>query len=242
MTFIINNSSFALVLAAGLGTRLLPLTKTTPKPLIEVRGKSMLERVCAELYLAGFRHIIINTHHLHSQIEQSVGQLGLLFPEATFYICHEPQILDVGGAIKNAALKYNITELLVYNCDILVLGGKQYLEAITTTWNPEKMDALLYLKDKSQVHNRPGHGDFNISHENVLSRNLDLSSNQYIYTGISIYKTRPVINIPLKTFNIMHHYVFPGLDNGKFYGLTADFDFIDIGSLDNLAYAREAIT
>lgn len=228
-----NNLTHALILAAGLGTRLRPITLEIPKPMIKVSNISMLQRVCEHLVNAGLKNIIINTHYLWQQIDDFLPILKDLYKGVNFYVSYEEKLLDVGGAIKKVALDFSLQELIVFNSDILIYNCPTPLNKILNTWD-DKMDCLFYLKHKSAVTNA-SLGDFNLINGNILKRDI---INEYIYTGISIYKTDPIKNILLDSFNIMTSYIFPNIENKKFYGCLAEFEFLDIGSHNNLEYAH----
>jgi len=106
----------ALILAAGLGTRLRPYTNHTPKPLFSIRGKPLLDIMIFKLIAAGCKAIVINTHHRHAQIEAYIAQQTYPIPIQTRY---EPDILGTGGAIKNVADFWNQRPFMVINADIV---------------------------------------------------------------------------------------------------------------------------
>ena len=106
----------ALILAAGFGTRLLPHTGHTPKPLFTLAGKTMLEITINNLRAAGCSRIVVNTHHLHGKMENFIAAAGL---ESQVSISHEPEILGTGGAIKNVRSIMGDEPFFVVNSDIL---------------------------------------------------------------------------------------------------------------------------
>lgn len=106
----------ALILSAGLGTRLRPFTELTPKPLFSIGGRTLLDRIIFQLCQAGCRAIMVNTHHLHHRIEKHLAGQAYPIPVTT---CHEPEILGTGGAIRNIASFWDHTPFIVINCDIL---------------------------------------------------------------------------------------------------------------------------
>jgi len=108
----------AMIFAAGLGTRLRPLTNHTPKALIEVQGRPLLEWVIRKLAGHGVSDIIINTHHFAEQVEAFVQSLPDSFPAVT--LSHEPQLLDTGGGLKKAAWFFDDgTPFILHNSDVL---------------------------------------------------------------------------------------------------------------------------
>ena len=106
----------ALILAAGLGTRLLPFTRHTPKPLFTLNQRPLLDRTIDQLYRAGCETVMVNTHHLHAQVEACIAHLRYPIRIQT---CHEPVILGTGGAIRNVAEFWADAPLLVVNADIV---------------------------------------------------------------------------------------------------------------------------
>ncbi len=108
----------AMILAAGLGTRLRPLTHTIPKPMVPVAGRPMIEYPLSLLKRHGIREVIINTHHLAGQIQDGLGdgsELGL-----SISYSHEPEILGTGGGIRNAMHLFGQGPILVINGDTLI--------------------------------------------------------------------------------------------------------------------------
>ena len=106
----------AMILAAGYGTRLQPYTNHTPKPLFPIAGRPLLDAIIRRLQQAGCRAVIVNTHHLHQQIEDFIaGQHYSL----EVYTRHEPQILGTGGAVKNVADFWDNQPFMVINADII---------------------------------------------------------------------------------------------------------------------------
>jgi len=106
----------AMILAAGYGTRLRPYTSHTPKPLFSIAGRPLLDVIIDELQCAGFQSVIINTHHLHQQIEAFIASRKYSIEITT---CYEPQILGTGGALKNVSYFWDDQPLLVINADII---------------------------------------------------------------------------------------------------------------------------
>jgi len=106
----------AMILAAGFGTRLLPYTENTPKPLFTIKGRPLLDIIICNLQRAGFNEIIINTHHLHDKIASFVKSRSYNIP---VFIRYEPEILDTGGAIKNVSDFWGKDPFIVINSDIV---------------------------------------------------------------------------------------------------------------------------
>jgi MurNAc alpha-1-phosphate uridylyltransferase len=237
MAFLLNNNSVAMIPAAGFGKRLGDLTLNTPKPLIEVGGVTMIERTCAHLFEAGFKRIAINTYHLAEQIHNAIMLLQRKFPKLEFYISHEPEILDIGGGMKKIARDLEISEFLIFNPDILLYGASNPLAGIMNAWDPSYMDAFIYLKDKSDPTKA---ADFNLQPDMKLVRLQDKTEHLFFHAGISIYKTAPLLDVPLDKFHIITDYILPKMATGhNFYGTPLVAGWIDIGTPENLAAARK---
>ncbi len=248
MAFLLNNESVAMIPSAGFGSRLKELSISRPKPLIELCGIAMLERACVHLSEAGFKRIAINTHYLAEQIHNFIPRLKKKFPNVNFHISHEPEILNIGGGIKKVAFDLNLTELLIFNADAFLynesnpLNDFNPLNFILETWDANNMDALMYLKNKHTLMPPLENADFNICKNNKLARSSDAKAHEYLYCGISIYNTKPLLSVKEDKFHIMKDYVFPKmLSEHQFYGLEMNAGYIDIGVPENLEIANKIL-
>ena len=138
----------AMVLAAGLGTRMRPLTDHRPKALIPVAGRALVDRVLDKLVEAGVERAVVNVHHHADQVEAHLGQrkdLEILFSD------ERAGLLDSGGGIQHARPLLGEDPIFVANIDSLWLEGETpALEALKAAWNPEAMDLLLLLVRRGQ--------------------------------------------------------------------------------------------
>ncbi|TBR30574.1 MAG: nucleotidyltransferase family protein, partial [Reyranella sp.] len=127
-----------MILAAGRGERMRPLTDSTPKPLIPVAGRSMLERAMDRLQRSGVQNIVVNVHHLGSQIADRL--------RGRARIIHEDRLLETGGSVRNALPLLGNGPFFVLNGDGLWRDGPEsMLGRLASAWNPNRMDALLLL-------------------------------------------------------------------------------------------------
>src|SRR5258708_4268775 len=135
----------AMILAAGRGERMRPLTDTTPKPLIPVAGASMLDRTMQRLKDHGVRNIVINVHHLGEQIALHIGG-------GRAHIVREDHLLETGGSVKNALPLLGDEPFFVLNGDGLWTDGPTpMLKRLEAAWDPARMDALLLLHPLAQA-------------------------------------------------------------------------------------------
>lgn len=225
------NIRTAMILAAGLGTRLRPLTANIPKALIEVQGKPMLERVIGYIVDAGIGNIVINTHYLSEQITDFINVNSWRFP-ATFHIIHEPEILGSGGGILNAMQKIVDEPYLVVNCDILLWGGNP-IPLLMQTWDTDKMDALLLVQDKNKlpVLNKPGDLDID-ANGNIIRDNPRC---QYIMAGCSIFAPTYFAGRRIEFFTTPE--IFFQFST-RYFAIPNPYNWLDIGTPEDLALAN----
>jgi aminoglycoside/choline kinase family phosphotransferase/dTDP-glucose pyrophosphorylase len=183
----------ALILSAGLGTRLRPYTELTPKPLFSVNGRTLLDRIILQLHQAGCRAIRVNTHHLHDRIETYLAGRHYPIPVST---CYEPEILGTGGAIRNLAAFWDRAPFIVINCDILTDID---LRAVYDFHCRHKAPATLVLTDA------PEFNTVSVDRNNTII-GFDMKYNsaddprQLTFTGIQVVDPGILDLIPDKLF------------------------------------------
>jgi MurNAc alpha-1-phosphate uridylyltransferase len=143
-----NGPKTAMVLAAGLGTRMRPLTDAIPKPLIEVAGRTLIDRVLDELVAAGVERAVVNVHHFAEQMERHLARrcdLEVMISD------ERDALLDSGGGIQRARPMLGEGPIFVANIDSLWTGcGEAPLETLKRAWDPGEMDLLLLLVPRGQ--------------------------------------------------------------------------------------------
>ena len=170
----------AMILAAGYGKRMLPLTLTTPKPLIKIGPKSLLERTIELLIKIGVNEIVLNVHHLSNEIERFIKKKNY---EASISLIKEAELLNTGGGIFNATKQFNNEPFFVLNPD--TIWNKNYYEELKVLENfylTNKKPVLL-LVNKSKSYDKSFKGDFNFTSHQIISRE---KNNNYIFTGAQI--------------------------------------------------------
>ena len=170
----------AMILAAGLGKRMLPLTTKTPKPLIKIGPKNLLERSIELLIKIGIDEIIINTHHLSKEIDNFLGNKNYQISISTI---KEEVLLNTGGGILNATKNYKDEPFFVLNPD--TIWNKNYYEELKILENSylKNNKPILLLVNKINSYDKSFEGDFNLIENNRIIREV---SNQYIFTGAQI--------------------------------------------------------
>ena len=231
----------AMILAAGRGERMRPLTDTTPKPLIPVAGRSMLDRAIDRLQQHGVRNLVINVHHLGEQIAQHVGA-------GRAHILREDRLLETGGSVKNALGLLGEEPFFVLNGDGLWTDGSTpMLKRLEATWEPERMDALLLLhpKDKAIGHEATDRGDYFLAEGGpddagkARHRGSEPSA-PYLFASVSICDSRLVRGAPDGPFSLLKLWN-RAQAAGHLYGLVHDGKWFHVGTPQALAEAEEVL-
>lgn len=213
----------AMILAAGYGKRLQPLTLSTPKPLVQVCGKPLLAHTLTELHAAGIEKTVINTHHLASQIHDYLRE------EPTI-ISHEETLLDTGGGVYKALPHFGEEPFLLLNADSYWQGTlPNTIQQLQTIWNANHMDALLGL-----VH-RPDDmvGDYFQESDGRLRHRAEHLAAPYVYPGLAIIRAQLFTNVADEIFSIIP-YFHKAQAAGRLYGLLHLGDWWDIGTPERL--------
>lgn len=222
----------ALVLSAGLGTRLGEITKHTPKALVEVNGTPMLERIISQIQESGINNIVINTHYMPDKINEFVRRYSAKNSSLNFLISHEPDILDTGGGIKQAANLFDLNTILIANCDGFFVESP--IPNLLSAWKPMEMDTLLLLQDKDECLDHKLNGDFEIGKNGEILRT---NNNTHIFTGSRIMKMHGLRSFPNNKFHFISDYFLPLIPSNKIQGISNQGKWIDIGSQDSLKTA-----
>jgi MurNAc alpha-1-phosphate uridylyltransferase len=186
----------AMILAAGFGERMLPLTQKTPKPLIMVGSKNLLERTIELLIKIGINELVINTHYLSQEINNFLKTKNY---EISINVTKEQELLDTGGGILNATKKFEKNPFFVLNPD--TIWNKNYYEELKILENSylENNKPILLLVDKKISHDKSLKGDFNFKKNKQITRE---GTNRYIFTGAQIINRGIFDGITKKVFSM----------------------------------------
>ena len=186
----------AMILAAGFGKRMLPLTAKTPKPLIKIGPKNLLERSIELLINIGINELVINTHHLSYEIGNFLKNKNY---GISINAVKEGELLDTGGGILNATKKFENNPFFVLNPD--TIWNKNYYEELKILENSylKNNEPILLLVDKVNSHDKSFKGDFNFKENNYITRE---TNNQYIFTGAQIINRSIFEGIKEKVFSM----------------------------------------
>lgn len=187
-----------MLLAAGYGTRLAPLTDRTPKPLVPVAGRPMIEYALDKLRAYGIGQIVINVSHLKEQLTDYLASQK----DLSVTISEEAEPLETGGGLKKAARLLGDEPVFVINSDILWTDeGETALDRLTRHWDGDKMDFLLLAQSKSSaVGHDQGEDHWFIRPENTLG--WSAADAPYIIAGIGIFHPRVLRDAPDGKFSV----------------------------------------
>jgi MurNAc alpha-1-phosphate uridylyltransferase len=179
----------AMVMAAGLGKRMRPLTATRPKPLVQVAGKALLDHCLDRLRAAGVRKAVVNVHYLAGVLE---AHLAKNVQGIEIAISDErEQLLETGGGLVKALPLIEADPFLAVNSDNLWVDGPvDTLRLLASQWNDARMDALLLLVPLARAHCHVGQGDFHLTQAGAVKRRKPGSVAPYVFTGIQILSKR----------------------------------------------------
>ncbi len=228
-----------MVMAAGLGTRMLPLTEHRPKPLVEVGGRALIQYSLDKLREAGVARIAVNIHYLPEMMEAYlVSDAG----DFDLHISDERELLmETGGGLIKAQPHLPEEPFYCVNSDNIWTDDEvPSLSKMAGMWDGEQMDALLLLVPHAKAHNHSGPGDFSLNDAGRLVRRGDAESAPYVFSGIQLISHRLLRNPPQGPFstNILWD---RALEDGRLFGLVHSGDWFDIGHPGAIAPTEERL-
>ncbi|WP_142849050.1 nucleotidyltransferase family protein [Telmatospirillum sp. J64-1] len=218
----------AMALAAGLGQRMRPLTNEIPKPLIEVAGRTMLDRVLDHFGNAGVERIVVNTHWKAGKIHNHLGtRPGIAFS-------NEESLLETGGGVKHALPLLGDDPFYVANSDIIWLDGTTpALQRLAQAFDPDRMDALLLMQRTATAKGYEGKGDFFLDPLGVPRRRGEKEVAPLLFAGVQILHPRLFDGAPEGRFSLNVLYD-RALEAGRLFGIVHDGDWFHVGTPDAL--------
>lgn len=230
--------STAMVLAAGLGKRLAPITDTIPKPLVNVAGKPLIDWGLDALSAAGVSRAIVNVHHLADQLERHLAKRRL--PEIAISD-ERGELLESAGGIIKALDHIGADPFYVLNSDTFwVDEGQSNLVLLANEWDDERMDILLMLATKDHATGYDGRGDFHIGADGTLRR-LDVGeTSRWIYAGAAIVHPRVFADAPQGKASL-NRYFDKAIATGRLFGMPMRGQWVTVGTPDAIGMAEEAV-
>ena len=230
-----NPKSFtSMILAAGFGTRMQPLTHQVPKPLIEINNISLLQNSIDLLFKIGCKKIVINTHYKNEIIQDFIKKK---YNDSNIIISHEEEILDTGGGVKNAISLFDDKDILITNSDIFWHNQNENdIIKLLNDYEPkEECRLLLIEKEKSHGHNKKS-GDFSFKKDDQIKR-WEPNEKIFYYAGIQIISLDILKNINSNIFSF--NKVWDNqIAKNSIYGNSMSSEWYHVGDFNGL---KEAI-
>ncbi|MCQ2002277.1 nucleotidyltransferase family protein [Rhizobium sp. NRK18] len=232
----------AMVLAAGLGTRMRPITETIPKPLVKIAGTPMIDYVLDRLVAAGVEKAVVNVHHHADQMEDHLR--GRTDVEIVISDERE-QLMNSGGGLKKGLQRLDkAASVFVMNADLfwVVPPGMEdrNLDRLADFFDPERMDmALLCVKiEDTTGHN--GKNDFDLAADGRLTRHREGGETPVVYAGAIAMRPSLLDDAPEDAFNL-NIYFDRAIAKGRLYGLILDGHWLTVGTPEAISEAEDAI-
>ncbi len=231
-------SDVAMVLAAGIGKRMRPLTASRPKPLVRVDGRPLIDHSLDKLVEAGVSRAVVNVHYLPGQIEAHLAQRS----EPEIAISDERDaLLETGGGMIKALPLIDADPFFCLNSDNVWLDGPQTVfAALSDAWDPERMDALLLLVSHARAFNYNGRGDFHLDPLGQISRRKAGRVAPFIYTGIQIVSQRLLRDAPEGAFSTGVLWD-RAIAEGRLYGISHGGLWFEVGAPQMIAPTEAAL-
>jgi MurNAc alpha-1-phosphate uridylyltransferase len=226
----------ALVFAAGLGTRMRPITLTLPKPLVRVGGKAMLDHMLDRLDEAGIEEAIVNVHWLAGQIEDHLRNRTA--PRIKISDERE-ELLDQGGGIVKVLDEFHGKPFFICNTDALwIEEPESQVARLARAWDGDKMDVLLLLAETSTSVGVDWRGDFFADAQGRLRRPDPDEAAPYVYSGVGIIKSALFAGSPLEPFRLAPFF-FAAAQQGRLFGLPLEGRWLHVGDPEAIEEAEK---
>jgi N-acetyl-alpha-D-muramate 1-phosphate uridylyltransferase len=228
----------AIVLAAGLGTRMRPYNGHVPKPLVEIGGKSLIDYSLDRLADAGVERAVVNVHHLADAVERHLASRR----RPHIVISDErPELLGTGGGIAKALPQLGDTPFFLVNSDTVWLDGvKPNFVRLAEAFDPEAMDALLLLAPTTESIGYSGRGDFAMQPDGRLRRRAESEVVPFVYAGAAILSPALFADAPAGAFPLTPLFDRAG-GKDRLFGLRLEGLWMHVGTPEAVAAAEAAL-
>lgn len=231
----------AMLMAAGLGKRMRPLTATRPKPLVKVAGQPLMDHALDRIEAANIRRTVVNVHYLADTVEAHLRARAVQ-TGADYIVSDERSLLlETGGGLVKAAPLFGDRPFLCANSDnIWVDGPQDSIRLLADRWDDARMDALLLLIPHARANCHGGPGDFHMAADGLLSRRKPGRVAPFVFTGVQILSPRLIVDPPGDVFstNIFWNRAIAA---GRAYGLSHPGLWFDVGTPDAIPIAEAMI-
>ena len=228
----------AMVLAAGLGERMRPLTDKKPKPLVEVAGKPLIEHVLEKLAEADVEKAVVNVHYFADMIEKRLAsrkKSGIVFSD------ERNLLLDTGGGIVKALPQLGTEPFYLVNSDSIWIDGvRPNLVRLAEEFDPARMDALLLLAPSATSIGYSGRGDFAMAPDGRLHARAERQVVPFVYAGVAVLSPSLFKGAPEGAFSLTKLFDRAS-ESERLYGLRLDGVWMHVGTPDAVELAEDAI-
>jgi MurNAc alpha-1-phosphate uridylyltransferase len=230
----------AMVMAAGLGKRMRPLTATRPKPLVQVAGKPLIDHALARLEAAGVRKAVVNVHYLADVLEAHLAKRHGI-PEIAISD-ERALLLETGGGLVHALPLIDADPFFSINSDNLWIDGPvDSLRLLASNWDDSKMDALLLLVPLARAHCHKGRGDFHMNAAGQLRRRRPNGVAPFVFTGVQLVSKRllegEVPDGPFSTNLLWDR----AIEKGRLFGAAHQGLWFDVGQPESIGRTEEIL-
>ncbi len=228
----------AIVLAAGFGKRMRPLTDDKPKPLVELAGRTLIDHVLGRLSAAGIKRAVVNAHYHADKLIAYVN--GREQPSIT--ISDESDaILDTGGGVVRALPLLGPNPFLIHNSDsVWIESVGSNIDRLLAAWEPSAMDSVLLLAPSTGSLGYDGAGDFVMDADGRLARRADTQIAPFVFAGVSIAHPRLFDGAPQGAFSLNVLWD-RAIASGRLYGVPLEGKWMHVGTPEALAEAEALI-
>lgn len=230
-----------MVLAAGKGLRLRPLTESVPKPLVEVGGRTLLGHALNLLAAAGVGEIVVNAHHLADAVAAFVAAYGEAHPALRLHVSREDTLLETGGGVRRALDRLGDEPFYVLNSDVILRdGAAPALARLAAAFDSAQMDALLLLQPLAAAIGFEGKGDYARAPDGRLESRGEAPTAPFVFTGAQILTPVLFDGAPDGAFSLKLLYD-RAEKKGRLFGLVHDGAWLHVGSPEALALAAQTL-
>lgn len=230
-------SDTAMVMAAGLGKRMRPLTTTQPKPLVRVGGKPLIDHALDRLAAEGITRAVVNVHYLADALEAHL--LTRDIPKVTISD-ERALLLETGGGLIKAQGQLPDPFFCINSDNIWLDGPTSALRELSRRWDPAEMDALLLLVDHGRAEHFRGPGDFSMDNRGQLARRSPECVAPFIFTGIQLVSHRLLRDAPPGSFstNVLWD---RAIEENRLFGVPFAGLWYEVGTPDAIGKTEEAL-
>lgn len=226
----------AMVLAAGLGQRMRPITDTMPKPMIEIAGRTLIDRALDSLAVAGVETCVVNTHHLGDMLATHLASRTA----PRIVLSPEDRLLDTGGGVVKALAHFGDEPFFTVNADTFWLDGRTpMLARLARQWDARRMDALLLLHSTITAHSYESDamGDYYLDADGRARWRGRTGVAPFVFAGVTLCDRRLFEGAPQGAFSQLRLWNAAEA-RGRLYGLRHDGEFFHVGTPRALAETR----